>query len=625
MATSSRPPGVFPATPIRKQRPPSECTALNRDQLRLLSESFARTGPEGIRPPSEGIISLIEIGLNLGTERDPVRLLKALCRTARNILGARQAILAVGEGNGEGHIHVLTSGVDDADAARVMVGPLQSAILGMTMSPKCVRGVNPDGVPASAGLPAVFPEVFAYLASPIRSLAQTYGWICFIDKTGGREFLNSDEELAATLASQIGRIYERNCLSAGPAIQTRDTSSSARGSPSGVSDLRASEELFRSVFDHTNVAMVLTDIDNRFFRVNAAFARMFGYTHAELLEMSMADLTHPDDVAESLAKREVLLSGDQQFFQIEKRYIHKSGRTIWSLTNVALMRGRSGEPLIYIGQVQDITDRKLAEASLCEEREFIRLVFDLDPNVIFVKDAEGRILLGNKAFASLCNTEPEKLIGRKPGVDLPAPREIDEYHRVEKQVIETRRPIHLDEAYTPADGEPRWFHMVRAPLTLPDGTTHLLGIGTDITERKRAEIALRASEARMHLILETASDAFIAMDAGGFVVDWNRKAETLFGWKRQETVGKRLSDLIIPTRFRSQHEHGLREFLKTGVGPVLHRSIELPALRRNGSEFPVEIRIWPTQLGLSVVFNALLRDLTENQNNGAPTKSAVDV
>jgi two-component system, cell cycle sensor histidine kinase and response regulator CckA len=369
MAIRSRPPGALPATaPNRKQRPPSECTALNRDQLRLLSESFARTGPEGMRPPSEGIISLIEIGLNLGTERDPVRLLKALCRTARNILGARQAIIAVGEGNGDGLKHVLTSGVDDADEARLLGDPLQSALLNMSIA-KCVRGVNPDGVPGSAGLPAAFPEVFAYLAAPIRSLAQSFGWICFIDKTGGHGFQETDENLATTLASQIGRIYERNCLNVVPIMQTRVAAPTGGASAGGVADLRASEELFRSAFDHTNVAMALTDIDNQFFRVNSAFAHLFGYTQAELLQMSMPDVTHPDDVEESYTRREALLRGDRQFFQIEKRYIHKSGRTIWGLTNVALMRGRSGEPLVYIEHVQDVTDKTLAEAELCKERQ----------------------------------------------------------------------------------------------------------------------------------------------------------------------------------------------------------------------------------------------------------------
>src|SRR5205807_2223786 len=123
----------------------------------------------------------------------------------------------------------------------------------------------------------------------------------------------------------------------------------------------AEEALFRSAFEHTGVATVLTDVDNRFIRVNAAFARMFGYSQAEMLGMSMADLTHPDDVAESYARREALLARKEPFFQIEKRYFHKDGRVLWGLTSVTLVRDPGGQPVLYVGQVQDITERKRAE------------------------------------------------------------------------------------------------------------------------------------------------------------------------------------------------------------------------------------------------------------------------
>jgi PAS domain S-box-containing protein len=124
--------------------------------------------------------------------------------------------------------------------------------------------------------------------------------------------------------------------------------------------LRVEEARFRSAFDDTNVAMVLTDLDNRFVRANAAFARLFGYTMDEVLGLTMADITHPDDVGDSYAQRERLLAGQASYFQMEKRYRHKDGRTLWGLTNVSLVRGPGGEPLMYVGQVQDITGRRAA-------------------------------------------------------------------------------------------------------------------------------------------------------------------------------------------------------------------------------------------------------------------------
>jgi PAS domain S-box-containing protein len=124
--------------------------------------------------------------------------------------------------------------------------------------------------------------------------------------------------------------------------------------------LRVEEARFRSAFDDTHVAMVLTDLDNRFVRANAAFARLFGYTADEVLGLTMADVTHPQDVADSYAQRERLLAGQASYFQMEKQYRHKDGRTLWGLTNVSLVRGPAGEPLMYVGQVQDITERRAA-------------------------------------------------------------------------------------------------------------------------------------------------------------------------------------------------------------------------------------------------------------------------
>jgi len=125
--------------------------------------------------------------------------------------------------------------------------------------------------------------------------------------------------------------------------------------------LRTSEEMFRSAFDRTNVGMVLTEVDShRFIQANAAFARMFGYAESEIPSLSMPDITHPEDLAESLARRQPLLAGERDFFEIEKRYLHKDGSVIWGLTNVSLVRDRTGQPLMYVGQVQDISERKRA-------------------------------------------------------------------------------------------------------------------------------------------------------------------------------------------------------------------------------------------------------------------------
>lgn len=121
----------------------------------------------------------------------------------------------------------------------------------------------------------------------------------------------------------------------------------------------------------------------------------------------------------------------------------------------------------------------------------MRLILDTDPNLIFVKDAEGRFVLVNRALAERYGTTPEALIGKKPGEDVPAPREALEYRRIEEEVLRTGQPAELDETNTRPDGQIHWFHSIKVPLPLPGGPTHVLGIATDITKRKQAEEAAR--------------------------------------------------------------------------------------------------------------------------------------
>ncbi|MCX5724206.1 MAG: PAS domain S-box protein, partial [Nitrospirae bacterium] len=138
-----------------------------------------------------------------------------------------------------------------------------------------------------------------------------------------------------------------------------------------------------------------------------------------------------------------------------------------------------------------------------------------------------------------------------------------------------------------------------------------IAVVRDITERLRGEQALHESEGRTRHILETALDAFIGMDAGGFITDWNAQAERLFGWSRQEAIGRLLAVTIIPAQHREAHEHGLRRFLATGEGPVLNTLMEITACHRDGHEFPVELTISATRAsGGDYTFSAFLRDIS---------------
>ena len=140
----------------------------------------------------------------------------------------------------------------------------------------------------------------------------------------------------------------------------------------------------------------------------------------------------------------------------------------------------------------------------------------------------------------------------------------------------------------------------------------LTGVNIDITERKRAHGVLRESEARTRAIFESALDALITMDAEGRVQDWNPAAEQMFGYSQSQAAGRTIAELIIPPSLRDRHRNGLQRYLETNEPTVLGQRIQMPALKADGTEFPVEFSIAMTrQSGMPPFFTAFVRDISD--------------
>jgi PAS domain S-box-containing protein len=121
------------------------------------------------------------------------------------------------------------------------------------------------------------------------------------------------------------------------------------------------------------------------------------------------------------------------------------------------------------------------------------------------------------------------------------------------------------------------------------------------------------SEARKAAILETAMDCIISIDDESRIVEFNPAAETTFGYRKTDILGKRMPELIMPLRYREDHDRGLKRYLETGEGPLLGKRIEVTALRADGSEFPIELSIVPHGSRSKPLFTAYLRDITERK------------
>jgi len=137
-------------------------------------------------------------------------------------------------------------------------------------------------------------------------------------------------------------------------------------------------------------------------------------------------------------------------------------------------------------------------------------------------------------------------------------------------------------------------------------------------ERKRSEKLVHASEAKYRAVLQSALDGIVTADITGNIISWNKGAQTIFGYSEEEVLGKPLT-VLMPERYRDPHEKGLEHFRRTGEGPVIGKVVELAGLKKDGTEFPLELSIstWrkeeEEEEEEEIFFTALVRDITERK------------
>jgi PAS domain S-box-containing protein len=258
---------------------------------------------------------------------------------------------------------------------------------------------------------------------------------------------------------------------------------------------------------------------------------------------------------------------------------------------------------------------KPEEAALRASERTYRSVVDSLAEMVCRFRMDGTILFVNAAYAVARGTTAPALTGGNFWAfvqegDRPAVRAM-----LERLTPETPE-VRIENRFETTGGE-RWTLWTNRALAF-DAAGRVLeaqSSGIDITERKAAEQALRESEARKSAMLETALDCIISIDHQGRVVEFNPAAERTFGYRREEALGTELAELIVPPALRARHRQGLARHLATGEGTVLGRRVEMPAMRADGTELPVELAIARIPGEGPPLFTAYLRDITERKRS----------
>lgn len=259
-------------------------------------------------------------------------------------------------------------------------------------------------------------------------------------------------------------------------------------------EIRESEKRFRAIFERSNIGKCLTLPDGGLLRVNEAFANMLGYRIEEIQETNFLQITHPDDVAESRECVRCLLTGEQNDYRMEKRYIHKNGSVVWTDLSTTLISDEKGKPLYFITSILDITERKQTEEKLREAYEII----SGSPVVAFLwKNAKGwPVEFVTDNVEVLFGYTAEELVSGK--VSYSGTVHPDDIKRVTKEVADNSKGQgrlafdHEPYRIITRDGEIKWVNDSTFIRRNAKGEiTHYQGILHDITDRILSEEKLQ--------------------------------------------------------------------------------------------------------------------------------------
>jgi PAS domain S-box-containing protein len=286
-------------------------------------------------------------------------------------------------------------------------------------------------------------------------------------------------------------------------------------------ELRRSEEEFRSLFDLSAVGMTQVSPEGRYLRVNRKLCQMLGYSEQELLQLTLHDVTHPDDREVSGVKLSSSSADGAEEYSVEKRYVRKDGAIIWALINWTVVRDAEGRPLRSVANIQDITQRKQVEESLRVSEERLDLAQKAGNIGTFDWDLRANKAVWTEQLKALFGLSPddpgdtyEHWLERVIPEDRPACeagiREI-----LERRLPKWRTEYRIMRADT---GEVRWIDSKGRVFYDEQGEPlRLVGTATDITERKRAEaereelLILEQSAREAAEALTRAKDEFLAL------------------------------------------------------------------------------------------------------------------
>lgn len=379
--------------------------------------------------------------------------------------------------------------------------------------------------------------------------------------------------------------------------------------------LRASEQHFRAAFNQAAVGMAVANLNGYFEEVNDRFLEILGYSREEMLQRSYAELTHPDDLDETKENVRRLLTGEIKDFVYEKRFLRKDGAVVWGLTSVTLLVDHAGKPDRFIGVIDDITHRKLAEERLRENSERLQLALAAGELGDWSWNAETDLInfgVSTAAILGLENDSPltwEELRSRLHPDDR-------EGARVGVEEALAKRSDYNIEYRIRHGSNYRWVAARGRGVYAKDGSVvGMNGVVQDISERKAHE----AVRSRLAAVVESSDDAIISLGLDTLITTWNKGAEKTFGYTAEEVIGTSIHKLLPPDR---KDEESI--ILGRIIAGERIEHYETVRIRKDGQHLDVSLSVSPVfdANGQLIGVSKISRDISERKKAEAALRAA---
>jgi PAS domain S-box-containing protein len=366
------------------------------------------------------------------------------------------------------------------------------------------------------------------------------------------------------------------------------------------------ERLFSAAVESSNDAIVTKSLDGTITGWNPAAERLFGFTSAEAVGKGIDIIVPPDRLGEM---REILsrTGRGETIEHHETLRLHKNGSPVEVLLGISPIRGPSGAVVGASKTARDISESRKTEHALRQQTEERRRIFESSQDLILVTDAKGGLIQVSPSSETILGYAPEEMIGHS-AIDFIHGDDLDRTREEMRAARRGERSRSFDCRYVHKDG---WVVTLSWMGTWSEPVMRHFFIGRDMTESRLAQESLRESEQLARGIIDTALDAFVQIDESGGILDWNSQAEQIFGWSREEALGKGFFDLIMAEADGNELKAAAGRFLRSDQDQIRGRRREITARRRDGKEFKAEMSVTALKTRDGFVFNGFFRDLTD--------------